>query len=215
MNQIFQIINNLKIPLSIKKLRKIFIILIIAFFIGAVSESLSDGGIIWKEARNESGELAWYLLLFTIFISLFSKIFSKTKILRQLLPLRKEAGILVFIIVCFHAIFHFIRAGVLGDFAGMYAEAITRDWAILLGSIAFLIMIPLIITSTTKAIQKMGAKSWKFLHKTTHIVFILAALHMSFIHFSGRGEIDFNPLAMLAVYIIGYVYLFLRNKKTS
>ncbi len=206
-------INHFKIPLSFKHLRILFILLIIGMFSAGVAESYKDGEFVWKIARNESGELGWNILIFIIFSSLFSKIFTKTKILKQLLPLRKEAGILIFLIVLAHSLFHFLRAGVWGDWGQMYFQAIDRNWVILLGTIAFAIMFPLFLTSCSYAVKKMGYKSWKCLQRMSHVVFILAAIHIAFTQYPGKGEIDFNPLIILGVYFAGYIYLFWKSKK--
>jgi sulfoxide reductase heme-binding subunit YedZ len=48
---------------------------------------------------------------------------------------------------------------------------------ILLGFLAFILMLPLAISSTNNIIRKMGAKKWRSLHKATYIIAILAAVH--------------------------------------
>jgi len=144
---------------------------------------------------------------------MFSKIFLQNKLLQQILPLRKHAGVLLFLIILAHAIFHFLRAGVLGDWTGMYFESVESDWAILFGVISFLILLPLFLTSTNFACKKMGYKSWKFLQRFTHLAFISAAIHVIFIKFSQYSEIDFNALSILIIYLLGYLWLFSRKTK--
>ena len=48
---------------------------------------------------------------------------------------------------------------------------------IAVGLAAFLIMIPLAITSTNKMIKRLGGKRWSKLHKTVYLAGILGALH--------------------------------------
>ena len=48
---------------------------------------------------------------------------------------------------------------------------------ILLGFLAFILMIPLAITSTNNMIRKMGGKKWRSLHKITYPIAILGAIH--------------------------------------
>jgi DMSO/TMAO reductase YedYZ heme-binding membrane subunit len=112
-----------------------------------------------------------------------------------------------------HSIFHFLRAGVLGDLGEMYFQSIERDWAILLGTISFLIMLPLFLTSTNFACKKMGYKSWKFLQRFTHVAFVLVAIHVSFTAFPQHGEIDKGPLVTLTIYALGYLWLFIKTRK--
>jgi sulfoxide reductase heme-binding subunit YedZ len=48
---------------------------------------------------------------------------------------------------------------------------------IAVGLAAFLIMVPLAITSTSKMIKRLGGKRWSMLHKTVYLAGILGALH--------------------------------------
>lgn len=212
MPKLLELVRNFRIPVSFKNIRILFVVGVVGLFAVGLLESFSDEGIIWKEARNESGELAWNLLIFTIFISLLGKLFPMVKLFKQILPLRKEAGILIFTIICGHTFFHFMRSGVFGDLGGMLSES-TRSWVVILGLIAFLIMLPLTITSNRVSVKKLGYPVWKYLHKTTHIVFVLAALHVAFTHFPGKGEIDFSPLVILGAYVAGYSWLFFKRKQ--
>lgn len=215
MHEYLTVINKFKIPCSFTKLRIIFMSLVVGMFSFGIAESFKNGEIIWKIARNESGELAWNLMIFIIFVGLLSKLFAKNKLLQQISPLRKHAGILVFLIVCAHALFHFLRAGVLGDWELMYFQAVERDWAILLGTISFGIMLPLFLTSTSFAVKKMGYKSWKFLQRFAHVAFVLSAVHVAFIEFSKHSEIEFGPLVVLSAYFLGYLWLFIKTKKMN
>jgi DMSO/TMAO reductase YedYZ heme-binding membrane subunit len=118
--------------------------------------------------------------------------------------------IIVAFIVLAHLIFHLIASGVWGDFWGMYFESLTRDWSITVGTISFIIMIPLLATSTNFAVKKMGYKSWKFLHRFTHVAFVLSAFHISFI----KGEVEGGPILFVFVYLLAYGWLFL-SKETQ
>lgn len=212
---ITQKIQQFTLPLSSVQLKTIGIFLILLLFGIGIEDSFSDGSIIWKKARNESGELGWHLLLFIIFIGLFTKISPKTKFLKQLLPLRKEAGIFVYLIISAHAIFHFLRRGVWGDFSGMIFETFQSHWVILLGAIAFLLMLPLFLTSNTFSIRKMGGKLWKRLHLLSHLIFVLASIHVAFAKYPEKQEIDVIPLVFLTLYGLGYGYIFWKTKQKN
>jgi DMSO/TMAO reductase YedYZ heme-binding membrane subunit len=50
---------------------------------------------------------------------------------------------------------------------------------ILFGVMAFLLFIPLYVTSTDWAVAKLGFRGWKSIHRIVYIAFILAALHFT------------------------------------
>jgi len=213
MNTLFETLGKIRIPLSLKNIKRLFLFGILTFFAFILWESIYEGTMLWKQARDESGELAWNLLLFIIFSGLLSKIFPSIQILRQILPLRKEAGISVFLIICFHAIFHFARMDVLTDLLGIYEETWGNNWVVIIGTIAFLIMIPLFLTSTEKAQKKMGYQFWKNLQRLSHLVFILSAIHVGFVDYPEYSEVEPLPIIFLTLYSAGYFWLFWRKQK--
>jgi len=74
---------------------------------------------------------------------------------------------------CHLLIFIFVfKAGV---FADVLADIVkTRN---LIGLAAFLLLVPLALTSTAGSIKRLGAKNWKLLHKLVYVSIILAAVH--------------------------------------
>ena len=62
------------------------------------------------------------------------------------------------------------------DFAGMWQDVVKRPY-ITAGFVAFVLMIPLAITSTTGWIRRMGGKKWNLLHKLIYITALAAVLH--------------------------------------
>ena len=62
------------------------------------------------------------------------------------------------------------------DASGLIADLTTRPY-IVAGFTAFVLMIPLTITSTTGWIRRMGGKNWNLLHRLIYITAIAAVLH--------------------------------------
>jgi sulfoxide reductase heme-binding subunit YedZ len=60
---------------------------------------------------------------------------------------------------------------------GAIAQDVVRRWFILVGMLAFSLMIPLAVTSTDKMIKRLGGKRWQQLHKLTYFSAIAGALH--------------------------------------
>jgi glycine betaine catabolism B len=62
------------------------------------------------------------------------------------------------------------------NFSGTLHEISTRRF-LQVGFIAWLLMIPLAITSTNRMIQRIGPKRWKLLHRAAYLVAALGVLH--------------------------------------
>jgi len=192
--------------LSYQYLKWPFTAIIITLWIKSI---YSENSII------ETGELAWRLLIFIIMISLFQKIsqlhFPKSFFLLRFLPLRKEAGILTFLIATSHAILKFIELKITTNIPALIKTLTTTHNAVFLGSLALLIMLPIFLSSNNWSIKKLGRKKWKTLQRTTHIVFILAGLHLILIHYFEDKKIEIKPLIPITSYCVGYSYLHIQR----
>ncbi|NCS67358.1 hypothetical protein GW777_03170 [Candidatus Peregrinibacteria bacterium] len=187
---------------------------LIIFFI-----NFHNGTFDFEEAVKNTGGLAWYLLLFVIFISLAQKLmrifWPKFWLLAPFLPLRKWAGIFVFLVVCSHVIFKILLNSLGTDISAIISMTFSTDHAMIFGSLAFLVLLPLFLTSTQWAVKRMGFKAWKRLQRFSHLAFVLAALHVALIDFFSRGEIEAGPILLLTVYFAGYGYLWWHKLKQS
>jgi methionine sulfoxide reductase heme-binding subunit len=92
-----------------------------------------------------------------------------------LIKLRRMAGLFAF----FYALLHFITYIWLDQFFDLqdiYKDVIKRPF-ITIGFAAFILLIPLAITSTNAMIKKLGGKRWQMLHRLIYPVAIFAVLH--------------------------------------
>ncbi len=212
-----EILQKLESYLSYPILKKVFIGVVSIAWSGTFLGAYKDGNFYWGRAVHETGELGWALLLFVIFVSLAQKIVRlhvpKFPWIARFLPLRKEAGIFAFLIIGSHALAEFLKRGVLGDTSAMIDAAFTTHHAAVFGSISFLIMLPLFLTSTNWAIKKMGPKAWKNLQRFAHVAFVFAALHVALIDFFGYGKIDGGATLSMLAYFGGYAYLWHKKKQ--
>ena len=88
---------------------------------------------------------------------------------------RRMAGLFVF----FYGTLHFMTYFVLDhslQFEGVWEDVVKRPY-ITAGFTAFVLMIPLAITSTQGWIRRMGGKKWNVLHRLVYLTAIGAALH--------------------------------------
>jgi methionine sulfoxide reductase heme-binding subunit len=92
-----------------------------------------------------------------------------------LIKLRRMAGLYAF----FYALLHFITYIWLDQFfdlASIYKDVIKRPF-ITIGLAAFVLLIPLALTSTNAMMKKLGGKRWQMLHRLIYPIAIFAVLH--------------------------------------
>ncbi len=93
---------------------------------------------------------------------------------KQLIPTRRLLGLYAFLYVAIHLTI-FLWLDYLLDPALIWEALFEKQYA-LIGFGAFLILLPLALTSSRWSMRKLG-KSWKSLHKWVYLAGILAVLH--------------------------------------
>jgi sulfoxide reductase heme-binding subunit YedZ len=99
------------------------------------------------------------------------------------LRLRRMLGVFTFVYALLHFTTYF-AIDQLFDLRAIFADIVKRKF-ITLGFLAFLILIPLALTSTNGAVRRLGFVRWKRLHR---LVYVVAALGL--IHFYWRVKAD-------------------------
>ncbi len=95
--------------------------------------------------------------------------------LNQLINYRRAIGLFAFFYGTLHFLTYFILDHQLA-FGGLWDDVVKRPY-ITAGFTAFVLMIPLAITSTTGWIRRMGGKRWNLLHRLVYITALAAVLH--------------------------------------
>lgn len=91
----------------------------------------------------------------------------------NLLKFRRAIGVITF----FYLLAHLLTWLVLDvQFQNVWADIVKR-WYITVGMLAFILLIPLAVTSNDWSLRKLGGKAWRKLHKLTYPVALLGALH--------------------------------------
>ena len=93
----------------------------------------------------------------------------------QLINYRRLVGLFAFFYGSLHFMTYFILDHQL-QFDGLWDDVVKRPY-ITAGFTAFVLMIPLAITSTTGWIRRMGGKNWNLLHRLIYITALAAVLH--------------------------------------
>lgn len=127
-----------------------------------------------QELTFRSGEYALILLVLCLACTPLNTVFG----LRQLLPLRRWFGLYAFAFACLHLL-TFVALDYQFDLVAIGREIIEKRY-ILVGLTAFLILLPLAITSTRGWMQRLG-KQWKRLHRLVYVAALLAVLHYAWV----------------------------------
>ena len=119
----------------------------------------------------------------------------------QLARYRRMLGLFV----AFYASLHLVAYAWLDmglDVADIGRDILKRPF-ILVGFTAWLLLVPLALTSTNGAVRRLGGKAWRALHRLVYIVAPLALLHFFWMR---AGKNNFAEVAVYAV-ILGALLL--------
>jgi methionine sulfoxide reductase heme-binding subunit len=107
------------------------------------------------------------------------------------LRLRRMLGLETFVYVCLHfTLYLAVDQGF--DFGEIWKDIAKRKF-ITVGFVAFLLLIPLAVTSTDAMVKRLGFRRWKRLHR---LIYVAAALGV--VHFWWRVKSDVRQPAIFA-----------------
>lgn len=163
------------------------------------------------EALHPTGEFAARFMIIAMMASPLALIFKGWRGPRWLQKNRRYLGVAAFIYALAHTVLYLIDLGtvqkVMADLPKFYI------WT---GWIAFVIFVPLAVTSSDYFVRKMG-RNWKTLQRTTYVAAVLTLLHWAALHdWGGLGPalVHFLPLGLLEAYRVWYWYLRPRPQAT-
>ena len=111
----------------------------------------------------------------------------------QLARFRRMLGLFVYFYVVIHLLsYSWFDMGF--DVADIAKDIYKRPF-ILVGFAAFVLLMPLALTSFNRAIKTLGAKRWQLLHKLVYVIAGLGILHFFWMR---SGKNDFNEVFVYA-----------------
>jgi sulfoxide reductase heme-binding subunit YedZ len=118
-----------------------------------------------------TGDWTLYFLCITLAITPLRRVTNWVWLVR----LRRMFGLFAFFYVALHfmTFFWFDHFFDLGE---MWKDVLKRPF-ITVGFSAFVLLIPLAVTSTNKMIRRLGAKRWQWLHRLIYLIVPLGVLH--------------------------------------
>ncbi len=123
-----------------------------------------------REITLRTGKTAIILLMLTLAVTPAHIWFGW----KQIIPLRRLLGLYTFFYVALHLTI-FLWLDYLLD-PQLIIEALFAKRYALVGFAAYLILLPLAVTSTRSAMRRLGRR-WKSLHKWVYLAGVLAVLH--------------------------------------
>jgi len=90
-------------------------------------------------------------------------------------PLRRMLGLYAFFYLSCHLL-AYLGVDLQGDWQALWRDIQKRTY-ITLGMAAFVLMLPLAVTSTNRMIRRLGGKNWQRLHRLTYPIASLAVAH--------------------------------------
>lgn len=147
-------------------------------------------------ATRTTGMLTLIFLSLTVAVTPLRKIFG----INSLVKYRRMLGLFAFFYgalhlltyVWFDRLFNLISVG----------QDVVRRPFILFGMIAFVLMIPLAITSTNKMIKRLGGKRWARLHRLVYVAAIAGVVHFwMLVKSDTRLPLTF---AFVLLFLLGY-----------
>jgi len=152
---------------------------VVVFFVSSIPFVLLSWGLLRNDLginpvetlQHTTGDWTLRFLVFTLAITPLRKTFK----LPELIRFRRMLGLFAF----FYVVLHFVTY--LGpdqsfNFSGMWDDVAKRKF-VTVGFAAFVLLIPLAITSTTGWIRRLGGKRWQALHRSIYVCAILGVIH--------------------------------------
>ena len=150
-----------------------------------------------KTLLHPTGEFAARFMIIAMMITPLMMLFRDASWPRWLMKRRRYLGVAAFFYALAHTVLYVIDEGTIA-FTG---DEVSKLY-IWTGWIAFLIFVPLAVTSTDAWVHRLG-RSWKKLQQFVYAAAILTLIHWAALHdWGGVGAalVHFAPLAALEVY---------------
>lgn len=136
---------------------------------GALMDALGANPI--ETITHETGVWTLRFLVITLLITPLRKL-TKWNVL---IKYRRMFGLFAFFYGCLHFTTYFWLDQFF-DWAGIVKDVMKRPF-ITVGFTAFVLMIPLALTSTAGSIRRLGGKRWNLLHRLVYVSAVLGVIH--------------------------------------
>jgi sulfoxide reductase heme-binding subunit YedZ len=143
------------------------------------------------EVMNRLGFWTLTLLLSSLAATPLKMLFGFVKPMRM----RKMLGLFAFFYGCLHFATYLVLDQAF-DFLDIGADLVKRKF-ITVGFAALLTLVPLAVTSTDRAVKRLGFRRWKRIHRLVYLAAMLGV-----VHFVWRVKADYQKPALFAVVLV-------------
>ncbi len=152
----------------------------------------------YKPLLHSTGEFAARFLIISLMLTPLMMLFPKVRAIRWLVKRRRHIGVAAFAYASLHVIAFVLHEGMLDKIFGELVH-----FKNLLGLAAFLIFVPLAVTSNDLSLRALGPK-WKPMQRLAYVAALAVLAHWLLSSKDMGGAIvHFAPLAMLELYRVG------------
>lgn len=177
----------------------LFTVLAIPFVLDLFSGTWSHEA--YEHFLKETGEFAARFLVITLLISPLRTLFPQNRLLKWLQKHKRAFGIFTFVFSALHL------AGYLVEHTSVahLLNEMVEEPSVFFGWIAFLIFVPLALTSNNLSVRLMKGRKWKNFQRLVYLAAVMVAIHW----FWGEHHLNwapvlvhFLPLLLLELYRI-------------
>ena len=176
--------------------------------------------LVWLAFHNGLGanpiefitrSTGWWALVFLCFTLSITPL-RKLAGLPWLLKLRRMLGLFSFFYAALH-LTTYLWFDQMFEVASIAKDIWKRPF-ITVGFLAFLLLVPLALTSFNKAIRYLGGKRWQMLHKLIYIIALLSVLH--FFCMKAAKNLWVEPLifGLIVILLLGFRIRIKQNNKS-
>jgi sulfoxide reductase heme-binding subunit YedZ len=160
-----------------------------------------------KEAEHFTGRWVLRFLMFTLAVTPIRQTLGWNWLQRY----RRMLGLFAFAYAMLHLSIYFFLDLELA-WGDLGADIVKRPY-ITIGMTAFLLLVPLAVTSTARMVKRLGGKRWAALHRTIYVIVVLGTIHF---WMAVKRDIT-EPLifALIFAFLLGYRVVRWRRRKTA
>lgn len=160
-----------------------------------------------KEAEHFTGRWVLRFLMFTLAVTPIRRTFGWNWLQRY----RRMLGLFAFFYATLHLLIYFLLDLEL-EWGDLAADIIERPY-ITIGMTAFVLLVPLAVTSTAKMVKRLGGKRWAALHRAIYVIVVLGTIH--FWMAVKRDITDPLLFALIFAALLGYRLVAWRRRSSA
>lgn len=150
---------------------------------------------VYEFLLHPTGEFAARFMIIAMVLTPLRMLFPKAKFWAWMIQRRRYLGVAAFLYALAHTVFYIVEKSALDKVISELGQL-----GIWTGWLAFVIFVPLALTSNDWSIKKMGPR-WKRLQQFVYAAAVATLIHWMFIHNEfGPALVHFIPLALLEIY---------------